>query len=67
MGARRAFSEHSVGVFGDIFDLHARHGAILALVAPEYKSARSVAFTSVTYVPGAGDAGFARLVATTNV
>lgn len=37
VSASRPFPQHPVGVFGDIFDLHAGHGAILAPLAPERK------------------------------
>ena len=42
MGARRSLPQDSVSVFGNVFDLHARHGAILAPVAPQCKSTAAV-------------------------
>ncbi len=38
MRAGGPLAQHSVSVRRNVFDLHARHGAILALPAPQYKS-----------------------------
>lgn len=37
MCSRGSLPQDSVGVFGDVFDLHTRHGAILAPLAPKCK------------------------------
>ena len=37
MRARCTLAQDPVSIFGNVFDLHAGHGAILALVAPKYK------------------------------
>jgi hypothetical protein len=37
VGACCALTQYPVGLFWNVFDLHARHGAILALLAPKHK------------------------------
>jgi hypothetical protein len=37
MCSRGSLPQDSVGVFGDVFDLHTGHGAILAPLAPKCK------------------------------
>ena len=39
MRGRRPLAQDSVGLFWDIFDLHTRHGAIMALEAPVHNRA----------------------------
>ena len=42
MGGGRALAQDSVNLLGHILDLHARHGAIMALEAPFRKRASDV-------------------------
>lgn len=61
MSACRTFSQHSVSVFWNVLDLHAWHGAILALLAPYRKSLPARA----SCVPTRSGNMFAHLTATT--
>jgi hypothetical protein len=40
MRSRRSLAQDPVGVFRDVFDLNTGHGAIMALLAPQYKRSR---------------------------